>query len=179
MPLYIADGLEIIFLATIFTAIAYGIVVILSGNCFHLLHKKRGIYSNRMRILLLIYVIFMLLCSTWKILQSVCGFMILMTPVPPPGSFMLLVPLEFPLILWGADGFMVRIPMFHPEQIFTMQLQVWRCLVLYQDISRGPRIAIIVLLSLISFAYFGRPISIPLPPIHIAHRNPEYVASRY
>ena len=72
MPLYIADGLEIIFLATIFTAITYGIVVILSGNCFHLLHKKRGIYFNRMRILLLIYVIFML-CSTWKLLQSVCG----------------------------------------------------------------------------------------------------------
>ena len=66
-------------LGDIFSAIAYGIVGVLSGNCFYLLQRKRGTHSNRMRIILLIYVIFMLLLSTLTLLQSICQFMF------PPG----------------------------------------------------------------------------------------------
>ena len=152
-------------LGTIFSATAYGIVIVLSGNCFRLLHKKRGIYSNRMRILLLIYIIFMLLCSTWSLLQSVWLAMEIIRKKIP--SFLVFFQLEFPLAMWGADGFMVRILIICQEQIFTMQLQIWRCLVLYQNVSRGLRVVIIALLSVISFASFGRPISISIPPFKL------------
>jgi hypothetical protein len=172
MPFYIRDRIvlpshlppyfKVELLGTIFSATAYGIVIILSGNCFHLLHKKRGIYSNRTRIILLIYIIFMLLCSTWSLLQSVLLTMAIITKKIP--TFLLFFQLEFPLAMWGADGFMVRILIIHQEQSFTMQLQIWRCLVLYQNVSRGLRVVIIVLLSVISFTSFGRPISISTPP---------------
>jgi hypothetical protein len=114
MPLHIPDVLKIFLLGTIFPAIAYGIVIILSGNCFHLLQKKRGLYSNRMRIIHLIYVIFMLLCSTWSILQSVWVFMTILTKRIP--SYLFFFALECPLAMWGADGFMVRILIIHQEQ---------------------------------------------------------------
>jgi len=173
MPLYIRGpthsdfiyhfDLKIKFFSAVFSAIAYGIVVVLSGNCLHLLQKKRGIYSNRLRILLLIYVIVMLLSSTWRLIGSVCILMDFLTPprreVCPaslPRSFA--VPLV--VTMWGADGFMVRILILRQEQRFVMQWQIWRCLVLYQEVSRGHRIVITVLLSLISLASFGRPISI-------------------
>jgi hypothetical protein len=172
MPLYIRDRIvlpqsllpiiKVRLLSAIFSAIAYGIVVVLSGNCFHLLLKKRAIYPNRVRIILLIYVIVMLLSSTWKIIGSIY---VVMNDLPSKGgtSFFLFqsfweVPV--PVTTWGADGFMVRIPIIRQEQCFTTQLQIWRCLILYQDVSRGPRIGIIVLLSLISSASFGKPISI-------------------
>jgi hypothetical protein len=154
--------LKIQLFGTIFSAIAYGIVIVLSGNCFHLLQRKRGIYSNRMRIFLLIYVIFMLLCSTWSLLQSVWLFMAIITKRIP--SYLFFFELEFPLTMWGADGFMVRILIIHQEQIFTPKLQIWRCLVLYHNVSKGPRAMIIVLLSLISCASFGRPISLSTLP---------------
>ena len=70
--------------------------------------------------------------------------------------------------MWGADGFMVRILIIFQKQRFTMQLQIWRCLVLYQEVSRGLRVGIIVFLSLFSFTSFGRPILIS---IEIAHKN--------
>jgi hypothetical protein len=170
MPFYIRDRIvlpshlppyfKVELLSAIFSAIAYGIVVVLSGNCFHLLLKKRDIYPNRMRIILPIYVIIMLLCSTWNQIGRICLLMEVFTPLHASvflyNSFQLLVIVT----TWGADGFMVRIPIIHQEQSFIMQLQIWRCLVLYQDVSRGPRIGIIVLLSLISSASFGKPMCI-------------------
>jgi hypothetical protein len=69
--------LELRMLGTIISAIAYGIVIVLSGNCFLLLLKKRGIYSNRMRLFLLIYVTVMLLLSTLAIIQSILGITLL------------------------------------------------------------------------------------------------------
>ena len=41
---------------------------------------------------------------------------------------------------------------------------MWRCLVLYQQISKGPRVVLIVFFSLLSLASFGRPFSISTPP---------------
>ena len=166
MPLHIRDrivlapDLKVKFLSLFFSAIAYGIVVVLSGNCFHLLLKKRGIYSNRTRILLIIYIIIMLLCSTWTLIGSIH---LIMRNLTRPHHFGLASSFGLPFIMWGADGFMVRILTLHQEQRFTMQLQIWRFLVLYQDVSRGPRVVIIVLLSLISLASFGRPIFISTP----------------
>jgi len=45
-----------------------------------------------------------------------------------------------------------------------MHLQIWRFLVLYQEVSRGSRVVIFVLLSLISFASLGKSISLSTPP---------------
>jgi len=162
------------FLSAIFSAIAYGIVVVLSGNCFHLLLKKRDIYPNRMQIILPIYVIVMLLSSTWRLFRSIYYLMNELSSKDI--SLRLYCSFEVALVMttWGADGFMVRVPIIHQEQSFSMQLQIWRCLVLYQDVSRGPRVGIIVLLSLISSTSLGKPIFISTPPIQIAHKNIEY-----
>jgi len=115
MPLYVRPGfisysdLKFKFFSAIFSATAYGIVVVLSGSCFHLLQKKRGIYSNRMRILLLIV---MLLCSTWTLIGSIFSLLnrlaytyLTITTL----SVDLTGPYGLPLVTWGADGFMVRL----------------------------------------------------------------------
>jgi hypothetical protein len=168
LPPYLPPDFKVELLSAIFSAIAYGIVVVLSGNCVHLLLEKRDIYLNRMRIILLIYVIIMLLSSTWKQIGSICILMNNLTSKDVGLSFYRSFGAPITVIIWGADGFMVRILSICQGQRFTMQLQIWRCLVLYQDVSRGLRIGIIVLLSFISFASFGRPISIS---IQISHKN--------
>ena len=160
IPDEIVPIIDFQFLGTISSAFAYGIVFILSGNCIYLLQTKRGIYSNRMRIFLLIYIIAMFLASTWALIRWTCEFMYWITILPRQ---LLNFPIELPLVIWGADGFMVSILILLWEQRFTMQLQIWRCVILYQNVSKGPRIVIIVLLSLLSFASFGRLISISTP----------------
>ena len=113
MPLYIhnALSLKMRLLGNIFSSIAYGIVIVLTVNCLHLLQQKRGIYSNRMRVRLLIYVIFMLLCSTWTILRSIWLCVAMMTQRTP--TYIFFFSFEFPLAMWGADAFMVRILINH------------------------------------------------------------------
>jgi hypothetical protein len=182
MPLYTRDlivrpYLKVVFLSAIFSAIAYGIVVVLSGNCLHLLLKKRDIYPNRKRIILPIYVIVMLLFSTWRIIGTIYTFMNVLTITSKYTSLYLYRSFGVPIavIIWGADGFMVSILIICQERRYTMQLQIWRCLVLYHDVSRGLRIGIAVLLSLISLASFGGPISIS---IQIAHKFFKYSVSR-
>ncbi|KIM43524.1 hypothetical protein M413DRAFT_382915 [Hebeloma cylindrosporum] len=123
---------ELRMLGTIISAITYGIVVSLSGNCFFLLLKKRGIYSSRMRLFLLIYVTIMLLLSTLAIMQTVRTTTVFIFQADLPlviGN----IPAALPLIIWGADGFMI-----------------WRCAVLYQDVPRVPRFIVLVLLSFLS-----------------------------
>jgi hypothetical protein len=173
MSLYIRDlivqpDLKFEFLSAIFPAIAYGMVVVLSGNCIDLLLKKRNVYPNRMRIILSIYVIVMLLGSTWRLIGSICMVMDDLSSKDISLSLYRSSGVPMNMIIWGADGFMVRILIICQEQRFTMQLQIWRCLALYQNVSRGLRVGIIVLLSLLSSASFGRPISIS---IQIAHKN--------
>jgi len=165
LPSYIPPYFKVELLSGIFSAIFYGIVVVLSGNCFHLLLKKRDIYPNRTRILLLVYVIFMLLNSTWKQVGSICILMANLNPKYMTNPFFYCAfGLPITMTMWGADGFMVRILFFHQGHRLTIKLQIWRCLVLYRQVSRGPRVVIIVLLSFLSFASFGKPISISSPP---------------
>jgi len=127
-------------LGTIISAVAYGIVVVLSGNCFLLLQRNRGIYSNRMRLFLLIYVLVMFLFSTSSMIQSICTItlFIFRGGVGSPILTGYSAPVMLPLTIWGADGFMI-----------------WRCFVLYQDITRVPRILVIILLSLLSIISLG------------------------
>jgi len=108
--LYIPDqlvpSLKIRWLGTILSAIAYGIVIILSGNCLHLLHKKRGAYSPHMRSFLFTYITVMLLLSTWTLIQSVLQILSLVCLLEMTPS----MPITLALTIWGADGFMVKIP---------------------------------------------------------------------
>jgi hypothetical protein len=125
MPLYIRDRIvlppylparfKVELLAAIFSSIAYGIVVVLSGNCFHLLLKKRDIYPNRTRIILFIYVIVMLISSTWQQIGSICYLMNGLTFEFI--NLFLYRSFEFPIIvtMWGADGFMVKILILRQE----------------------------------------------------------------
>ena len=108
LPLYLPPHLKVELLGAIFSAIAYGVVVVLSGNCFYLLVKKWDIYPNRMRIILPVYVIVMLLTSTWKIMGSIYIFMYNLSS-KDPSFFVYSLGFTFILTTWGADGFMVRI----------------------------------------------------------------------
>ena len=109
--------LELRMLGTFIAAIAYGIVIILSGHCILLLHKKRATYSNRMRIFLFIYVTVMFLFSTLAIIQSIWGTTLITfhrdhdtlnnlynLPLYPLVEN---ITSTLPLTIWGADGFMV------------------------------------------------------------------------
>ena len=170
IPDDIVPSLKIGLLGTIFSAIAYGIVIVLSGNCFHLIQKTRGTYSNRMRIFLLIYIAFMFLLSTLALVQSIWRPITLIFPLKDI-HILLYEPIALLFTTWGADGFMVRVPILLWEQRFTFQLQIWRCFILYQDISKGRRVVIIVLLSLLSFTSFGSSIYLCTPPIQISHQT--------
>ena len=123
IPDRLVTPFKLILLGTVFSAIAYGIVIVLAGNCFHLLLKKRGIYSNRMRIILLFYIAVMLLLSTLALIQLISGiitriFSSLIWKQPWQLKF---YPIEILFVVWGADGFMVRILILRQEQRSTMQ----------------------------------------------------------
>jgi len=102
--------LQLKVLGTLFSAIAYGIVSVLSGNCFYLLQRKRGTLSDRMRIILLIYVTVMLLLSTLSLFQSICqAISFILPPEILPIGRLVNLPTILPFTLWGENGFIVRI----------------------------------------------------------------------
>ena len=168
IPDHLILYLQLKVLGTLFSAIAYRIVSVLSGNCLYLLQRKWGTHSNRMRILLLIYVTVMLLLSTLTLFQSICQVIGFMFPpeILPVGLMHL--PITLPLTMWGETGFMVRILISRQEQRLTV-LQIWRCIISYQDASNRCRIVLIVLLSLLALVSFGRSIPISTPPLRHAH----------
>ena len=108
--------LQLKVLGTLFSAIAYGIVAVLSGNCLYLLQRKRGSQSYRMRIILLVYVAVMLLLSTLTLFQSICQVVGFMFPpeILPVG--LVYLPITLALTIWGENGFMVRIQIPRQEK---------------------------------------------------------------
>ena len=119
-----AVPLKLRMLGTFISAIAYGIVVVLSGNCIVLFQKKWGIYSNRMRLFLFIYVAVMLLLSTLAIIQSIWGLaLVTFHQHVNLFRFPLYALVEnttstLPLTIWGADGFMVSIILLSQNEDF-------------------------------------------------------------
>jgi len=111
IPDHLILYLQLKALGTFFSAIAYGIVIVLSGNCIYCLQKKRGIHSNYTRILLLTYVVVMLLLSTLTLFQSICQIVAFMFPPEILPIDLMYLPITLPLTIWGANGFMVRILM--------------------------------------------------------------------
>jgi len=170
IPDHLVLYLQLKVLGTLFSAIAYGIVAVLSGNCLYLLQRKRGTQSYRMRVLLLVYVAVMLLLSTLTLFQSICQVVGFMFPpeILPVG--LMYLPIILALAIWGENSFMVRIPIPHQKQRLTV-LQIWRCVISYQDASSRPRILITVLLSLLPLVSLGRPLSISTLPFEVAHET--------
>ena len=159
--------LQLKVLGTFSSAIAYGIVSVLSGNCFYLLQRKCCTNSNRIRILLLIYVVVMLLLSTLTLFQLICQVIAFMFPPEILPVHLMHLPITLSPTTWGANGFMVRIIIPPKEHRLTV-LQIWHCAITYQDMSSGHRVLISVLLSLLSFVSCGMSISISTP-IHVYH----------
>ena len=106
--------------ATIASAFAYGMVIVLFLNCFHLLIKSKHIYSNKMRLALSVYMLIMFGLSTLAIVQAILynrraifcnsnGTSFAAVNTMSELTFSLNIPMLTPLTIWGADGFMVRI----------------------------------------------------------------------
>ena len=128
-------------LGTVFSAIAYGIVSILCGNCVYLLQRKRGTHSNRVRISLLIYTTVMLLLSTLTLFQLICQTIAFVFP-PEFLSIGRLVdlPTILPFTLWGENVFMVRIIVPHVALAGTTSLQCFRFGVVSSHIRTYPMV---------------------------------------
>ena len=71
----------------------------------------------------------------------------------------------------GANGFTIRIIIPRQEQSLFAVLQIWRCVISYQDASSYPRIPLNVIISLLLLFSFGRFISISTSPIQVAHEK--------
>ena len=103
--------------ATALSAVGYGVVIVLSGNCLLLLQKKQRIYSNRMRLSLLIYVSVMFLFSTFAVIQSTCEMLLdfqdNLSTETLQGYW---APAMLPLTIWGADGFVVSVLFLHQNK---------------------------------------------------------------
>jgi len=114
MPSVVSHREHFGLLATIISAVPYGIIIVLAGNCFLLLQKKRGIYSNRRRLFLILYVTVVFFLSTWSIIQSIRNIMLFIFPElrNPPFQISFAwspVTQALPPTVWVADGFMVII----------------------------------------------------------------------
>lgn len=136
-------------LGTIISAVAYGIVVMLSLDCFKLLFRRNiTVPSRPMRRFLVFFISFMLLLSTLALIQ---GVLVSATSVFRGKSFPSLsggAPFVLPLSIWASDGFML-----------------WRCAVLYQGISRTARVALLSFISLVFLAALGSGISLFVNPL--------------
>lgn len=106
--------------ATIASAFAYGMVVVLFLNCFHLLIRSKHIYSDKMRLALSVYMLVMFGLSTLAIVQAMLynrraifcnseGTTFAVANTISDLTFSLNIPMLIPLTIWGADGFMVRV----------------------------------------------------------------------
>ena len=109
--------LEPYLLGTFISAIAYGIVIVLSGNCILLIQKNWASYPKRTRRFLAIYVTVMLLLSTETIIQSIW----LLSSSLFQGKALPFIgrsPPAIPVTIWGADGIMVSLILLHQNKDF-------------------------------------------------------------
>ncbi|KAF4610044.1 hypothetical protein D9613_010487 [Agrocybe pediades] len=142
-------GMEVIMAATVTAGICYGFLAMLCYNCFSVLLRAKHLYSRRMQLIFLAYVVTMFLLSTGALVQQI-GYMIwnfksLVEPslwfsISPWG--LATIPYTMPFILWGTDG-----------------LLMWRCLILYQGIPRAGDWTIKILLIILSLTSLGTGIS--------------------
>ena len=109
----IYKNLEYQLVGIVISSVCYGVVVVLSGNCFFLLQKKRGVgYTKRLRLFLLTYVAVMFLLSTsWILLSTFARTQLIRMALKLHTINVNWIPAMIPLIIWGGDGFMVSAPL--------------------------------------------------------------------
>ncbi|KAF4612407.1 hypothetical protein D9613_003747 [Agrocybe pediades] len=133
--------------ATVLSALAYGIVLMLSANCYRAISamaKRNGSSPRCLKTRILrVYTTFMLLASTLAVIQTVYSFIMKLrrsTGFDYESSFFshgFTSPLALPFAIWGADGFMT-----------------WRCLILYSGISRKRYILLRMFLGFLGLLTF-------------------------
>ena len=157
---------ELQMLATIFSALACGVVLSLSVSCFQLVyqrfHKKSDSASKRMHRFLLAYITFMTCTSVVYLALDITSTRnSIFTDGPhvdlflPGGSRAICVAFAS----WGADGFMVRILATIWSLLLPITRQVWRLVRLYGDLSGHRRAWFIALLVALSFSSLGGHVS--------------------
>ncbi|KAF9559955.1 hypothetical protein CPC08DRAFT_708418 [Agrocybe pediades] len=116
--------------------ICYGFLATLCFSCCSLLLRSKHLYSRRMRLFFLFYVVTMLLLSTGAIIEEISLLRASSAQGAELNPFLsTLVPYTVPLIVLGADG-----------------LLMWRCKILYQGISRAGEWLLNVVLGLLLVA---------------------------
>ena len=102
-------------LGTIFSAMAYGIVMTLSVCCLQLLWAKPTTKSRRLRWFMFAYILAMVALSTTSMVAAINSIVDAVFKVHPSGRLpQPTLPVKTwgaPFIIlatWGADGFMVR-----------------------------------------------------------------------
>ncbi|KAF9559957.1 hypothetical protein CPC08DRAFT_708420 [Agrocybe pediades] len=112
---------ELLVITTVIAGISYGFPTTLCFNCFSLLLKSKHLpYSRRMRPFFLFYVAVMFLLGTGAMIEEIgfvgSGIIALGATSRTSRSAQAqnkwdprMVPYTLPLIIWGADGLLVRI----------------------------------------------------------------------
>ncbi|KJA27933.1 hypothetical protein HYPSUDRAFT_789387 [Hypholoma sublateritium FD-334 SS-4] len=119
--------LEMRMIGTILSSMAFGVALILAVACLVALFKSRSSlhYSRLQFYCLSTYVVTMLAISIFSITENGLSLFGLTFHGKQPFHLKSGSPISLPLAIWGADGFML-----------------WRCVILYQDVPRIPRIAL-------------------------------------
>ncbi|KAF4612246.1 hypothetical protein D9613_003736 [Agrocybe pediades] len=136
-------------LANVLEAIFYGISIALYINSMRaLIAPKRNSsrYSRKKQISLITFITYLIVSGTLAIGQTILSFMLTSVDTAA-GSAIAIVsgtksvfiePIPLPLVIWGADGFMI-----------------WRCLVLYNSLSPMRRRILQTFLAVLALASFG------------------------
>ncbi|KAJ3505394.1 hypothetical protein NLJ89_g7441 [Agrocybe chaxingu] len=135
-------AVELHMLGTIISGVAYGIVVMIALDCFRLVFRK----AARLRNFILVYVVIMAFVSTASFILGVVATtkMIFQTKAIAVGPFRLEI-LLYPVALLGADG-----------------LMMYRCMIIYQGVSRAYRIALRCLLTVMSCVVVAVGVMLPI-----------------
>lgn len=161
-----SSNTKIQLIGTFTVAVFYGLVVSLVCHTLQplIFHSKQRTYSNRMRWFLIVYTISMFMLSTAAFVQTaafVMHFAFDGAFMSPHNFVESNTPLFLPLTVWGADSMMVR-PRSMSPSINTHShyyIQIWRCIILYGNASRGRRVIInctLAIMSLISIGELAR-----------------------
>ena len=97
------------FIGTLLSAIIYGLLIALLRNLFSLLTFKRrpDHYNNRIRRILIVYVVTMFLLSTATIIQGIVYLTRIMFCKVSRQLVSMNEHFVLPVAIWGADGLMV------------------------------------------------------------------------
>ncbi|KAF9559962.1 hypothetical protein CPC08DRAFT_818502 [Agrocybe pediades] len=136
------NPLDMLAIAIVLSGICYGFLAMLFFNCYLLLRRSKPPHpTSRRRSFLLIFIVSMFLLSTGAMVQEIVTLHLNflktfgLAPSIATRSFFADIPVTAPIIICGADG-----------------LSAWRCLILYEGVSKVRRRALNICLGFLSLA---------------------------